>query len=118
MDVLYIQHHNTEKFPVKRLIKHLFQSQNTKVKVAKISSNNTQEWENFHKILTQLTEEWKTSLSFSNFILVLSQNSLVLLNETMSHAVKGHPRRKGHGGEFFTGEGNGKPLQFLALRTP
>ena len=27
-------------------------------------------------------------------------HSLVYLNETMSHAVSGHPRRMGHGGKF------------------
>lgn len=57
LDVLYIQQHNIEKFPVKRLIKYIFQSQNINVNVAKYCSNNTQEWGNFHKVLTQLTEE-------------------------------------------------------------
>ena len=38
----------------------------------------------------------------------------------LSHAMWGHPRQTGHGGEvwqmLFTGEGNGKPLQYFALR--
>ena len=29
----------------------------------------------------------------------------------MSHTIQGHPRWTGHGGEY-TGEGNGKPLQY------
>ena len=39
----------------------------------------------------------------------------------MSHAVWGHPRRTGHGGEFCkwsTGEGNDKPLQYSCLQNP
>ena len=37
----------------------------------------------------------------------------------MSHAMQGHPRQTGHGGEFCkvwsTGEGNGKPIQHSCL---
>ena len=40
----------------------------------------------------------------------------------LSHAVWGHPRRAGHGGEVYrmwsTGEGNGKPLQYSCLENP
>ena len=40
----------------------------------------------------------------------------------LSHAVWGHPRRMGHGGEVWqmwsTGEGNGKPLQYTRLEDP
>ena len=40
----------------------------------------------------------------------------------LSHAVWGHPRRMGHGGEVWqmwsTGEGNGKPLQYPCLENP
>ena len=37
----------------------------------------------------------------------------------LSHAVWGHPRQAGHGGDvdtmWSTGEGNGKPLQYSCL---
>ena len=40
----------------------------------------------------------------------------------LSHAMWGHLRRKGHGGEadrmWSTGEGNGKPLQYSCLENP
>ena len=40
----------------------------------------------------------------------------------LRYAVWGHPRRTGHGGEFYrmwsTGEGNGKPLQYSSLENP
>ena len=40
----------------------------------------------------------------------------------LSHALWGHPRWTGHGGEFnktwSTGEGNGKPLQYSCLENP
>ena len=40
----------------------------------------------------------------------------------LSHAMWGHPRREGHGGEVWrmwsTGEGNGKPLQYASLENP
>ena len=40
----------------------------------------------------------------------------------LSHAVWGHPRQRGHGGEVYrmwsTGEGNGKPLQYSCLENP
>ena len=46
-------------------------------------------------------------------------HSLVWLNENMSHAVQGHPRWMGHGGEFWhRGEGNGKPLPYSCLENP
>ena len=40
----------------------------------------------------------------------------------LSHAVWGHPRRAGQGGEVYTlwstGERNGKPLQYSCLENP
>ena len=49
-------------------------------------------------------------------IKLIRDHSLVKLNETMSHAVKGHPRWMGHGGEFWKNmvhwERNGKPRQY------
>ena len=40
----------------------------------------------------------------------------------LSHALWGHPRQAGHGGEadrmWSTGEGNGKPLQYSCLENP
>ena len=46
-------------------------------------------------------------------------HSLVWLNENMSHAVQGHPRWMGHGGEFWhRGEGIGKPLPYSCLENP
>ena len=41
----------------------------------------------------------------------------------LSHAMWGHPRWMGHGGErsdrtWSTGEGNGKPLQYFCLENP
>ena len=40
----------------------------------------------------------------------------------LSHAVWGHPRQAGHGGDvdtmWSTGEGNGKPLQYSCLENP
>ena len=46
-------------------------------------------------------------------------HSLVQLNESMSHAVQGHPRQTGHGGEFWQNvEGMANHFSILALRTP
>ena len=36
----------------------------------------------------------------------------------MSHVVQGHPWQMDHGGEWSTGEGNGKPLQYSCLENP
>ena len=40
----------------------------------------------------------------------------------LSHALWGHPRQSGHversEGMWFTGEGNGKPLQYSGLENP
>ena len=45
-----------------------------------------------------------------------------LMQQNYDHAVEGHPRRMGHGGEFWqnrsTGKGNGKPLQYSCLESP
>ena len=59
-----------------------------------------------HRQLANLIT-WTTALS----------NSMKL-----SHAVWGHPRQAGHGGDvdtmWSTGEGNGKPLQYSCLENP
>ena len=36
----------------------------------------------------------------------------------MSHVVQGHPRQMDHCGEWSTGEGNGKPLQYSCPENP
>ena len=63
-------------------------------------------WNHNHRKLVNLIT-WTTALS----------NSLKL-----SHALWGHPRQAGHGGEIWqnvvTGEGNGKTLQYSCLENP
>ena len=45
---------------------------------------------------------WKTiALTRSNHSCDHMDHSLILLNETMSHAIKDHPRWMGYGGEFW-----------------
>ena len=65
------------------------------------------DWNDSHRQLTNLiawTRAWSNSMK-------------------LSHALWGHPRRTGHGGErsdrmWSTREGNGKPLQYSFLENP
>ena len=53
---------------------------------------------------------------------LITQTTALSNSMKLSHALWGHPRQSGHversEGMWFTGEGNGKPLQYFSVRTP
>ena len=69
-----------------------------------------------HPGLISFRMDW---LGLLALVSLITRTTALSNSVKLSHAVWGHPRQRGHGGEVYrmwsTGEGNGKPLQCSCL---
>ena len=73
-------------------------------------------------MLQKASEGRHTNHNHRKLVNLITRTTALTNTVNLSHAMWGHPRRVGHGGEsdrmWSTGKGNGKPLQYSCLENP